>query len=120
MTKKKSAYGPKFMLVKWFVICTDEERLYAHTSLQQILRKSKSSTWRGRETISFLLTVRVVRAEVMSRGLCEPARGSSLSVMRNTRFVADFGALWGINRSVLHREVVGIDGTRHGEPSYSS
>jgi hypothetical protein len=39
VTKKKSAYGPKFVLVKGFVVCTDEERLYAHTSLQQILRK---------------------------------------------------------------------------------
>jgi hypothetical protein len=38
-------------------------------------------------------TVNVVRAEVTSRELCELARGLSLSVMRNTRFVADFGAL---------------------------
>lgn len=67
----------------------------------------------------FQLTVRVVRADVMSRGLCEPSRGSSLSVMRNTRFVADFGALPGelINR--WHTEGVGINGTHHEEPNYS-
>ena len=39
------------------------------------------------------LTVNVVRADVISRGLCRPARGSSSLVMRKTRFVADFGAL---------------------------
>lgn len=35
----------------------------------------------------------VVRAEVINRGLCRPASGSSLSVIRKTRFVANFGAL---------------------------
>ncbi len=48
--------------------------------------------------------MRVVRAEVMSRGLCEPTRGSSSSVMRNTRFVADFGALLGELITTLRRE----------------
>src|SRR5712671_2534480 len=39
------------------------------------------------------LTTRVVRAEVMRRGLRESTRGSSLSVMRNTRFVAGIGVI---------------------------
>jgi hypothetical protein len=42
---------------------------------------------------NLLHTVSVVRADVTSRGLRELARGSSSSVMRKTRFVADFGAL---------------------------
>lgn len=42
---------------------------------------------------NLLHTVSVVRADVTSRGLREIARGSSSSVMRKTRFVADFGAL---------------------------
>ncbi len=62
--------------------------------------------------------MRVVRAEVMSLGLCEPAKGSSLSVIRNTRFVADFGALLGA--LINMRVEVGVDSTRHGKPSYSS
>jgi len=44
--EKQCAYGPEFMLVKGFVVCTNEERLYAHAGLQQVLRKLIfSSTW---------------------------------------------------------------------------
>jgi hypothetical protein len=35
-----SAHSPEFVLVERLIIRADKERFYAHTSLQQILKKS--------------------------------------------------------------------------------
>jgi hypothetical protein len=48
---KQFAHGPEFMLVKGFVICTDEKGLDADTSLQQILRMLSFSSMRSRNHI---------------------------------------------------------------------
>jgi hypothetical protein len=40
MAKKSNAYSPEFILVEWFIICSDEERFDHNTSLQKILGNS--------------------------------------------------------------------------------
>jgi hypothetical protein len=67
-------------------------------------------------------TVNLVRVEVTSRELCELARGLSLSVMRNTRFIADFGALlivMHVNRHDTGKQLLRFDSTCHVKPSCS-
>lgn len=91
LLKLKIAHSPEFMLVEGFLVRSDKERFDGYTRLQQILHQTPSARRTGGE--SDPLTVNVVRADVINRGLCSPASGSSSSVMRKTRFVADFGAL---------------------------
>ena len=84
--------GVEFGRIERLILRANEEGFDGNASLNEVLHSAPDVSKRTTSS-AIVLTISVVRAEVIRRLLLEPSWGLSSSVMKKIRFVAVFGAL---------------------------